>query len=300
MQAFVFCVVRNKRRNKAAFSALPALKETSVPWIDEALRVLGLGWIGGLLGICGLIFGYVTYVRSRRRTTMAYVHLGEHLLGSASDTLPPLIDVLYDGIAIPRLTKSLVIIWNNGENTIAGTDIVVKDPLRLQVGTDGEILSVSVLKTSRVVNDVRIGYSESTAANEAMLTFDFLDANDGVVVEILHTSTDRKPRIKGTLRGLPKGFTNLGQFARPKPRKNARKDKVLKVVPTVSLFFACSAVLFTTMYSHSYSLSDLQESLSSGTYAAIGALAGFFCMGVIDALNSRRRYPKSLHLEALE
>lgn len=154
---------------------------------------------------------------------MAYVHLGEHLLGSAADTLPPLINVLYDGISIPRLTKTLVIIWNNGENTINGADIVPKDPLRLQVGSDGEILSISLLKTSRAVTDFQIASGESAATNEAVLKFDFFDANDGVVVEILHTSTDRQPRISGTLRGLPQGFTNLGQFTRPKPQKRSRK-----------------------------------------------------------------------------
>jgi len=271
-----------------------------VPWIDEALRVLGLGWIGGLLGIGGLIFGYVTYVRSRRRTKMAYVHLGEHLLGSASDTLPPLIDVLYDGVAIPRLTKSLVIIWNNGENTIAGADIVVKDPLRLQVGTDGEILSVSLLKTSRAVNDIRIAYAESTAANEAMLTFDFLDANDGVVVELLHTSTDRKPRISGTLRGLPQGFSNLGQFTRPKPQKKVRKDKVSKAVFSLAMIFVAAAGFLTAIYDSQFPIPDISARLSSGSYALVGALAGFICMWGLNAFTSRRRYPKSLHLEALE
>ncbi len=271
-----------------------------MPWIDEALRVLGLGWIGGLLGIGGLIFGYVTYVRSRRRTKMAYVHLGEHLLGSASDTLPPLIDVLYDGIAIPRLTKTLVIIWNNGENTIASADIVDKDPLRLQVGTDGEILSVSLLKKSRAVNDVQIAYEESASANEAMLTFDFLDANDGVVVEILHTSTDRKPRISGTLRGLPRGFTNLGQFTRPKPQKKVRKERVSKAVFAVTTILFVAAGFWTAIYDSQLPTPDISARLTTGSSALIGALAGVICMWALTAFTSRRRYPKSLHLEALE
>lgn len=271
-----------------------------MPGIDEALRVLGLGWISGLLGIGGLIFGYVSYVRSRRRTKMAYVHLGEHLLGSTADSLPPLIDVLYDGIAIPRLTKTLVIIWNNGENTIDGADIVPKDPLRLQVGADGEILSVSLLKTSRAVTDIRIDYAESTEANEALLKFDFLDANDGVVVEILHTSTDRKPRISGTLRGLPKGFTNLGQFTRPKPQKKIRKDLTSKVAFAIALVSVTATGFLTAIFNNQLSTDDIPARLSSASSAIFGALVGFIGMWAINAFASRRRYPKSLHLEALE
>lgn len=271
-----------------------------MPGIDEALRVLGLGWISGLLGIGGLIFGYVSYVRSRRRTKMAYVHLGEHLLGSTADSLPPLIDVLYDGIAIPRLTKTLVIIWNNGENTIDGADIVPKDPLRLQVGADGEILSVSLLKTSRAVTDIRIAYAESTEANEALLEFDFLDANDGVVVEILHTSTDRQPRISGTVRGLPTGFTNLGQFTRPKPQKKIRKDLTSKVAFAIALVSVTATGFLTAIFNNQLSIDDIPARLSSASSAIIGALVGFIGMWAINAFASRRRYPKSLHLEALE
>ncbi|WP_218187312.1 hypothetical protein, partial [Pseudomonas sp. CHM02] len=212
-------------------------------WIDTALSFMDQGRVG-LLG--GIVVAFVAYLLARKRTSLGYVYLGEHLLGSASDALPSGIVVQYNGISIPRLTKSILIFWNSGENTVNGEDIVAKDPLRFHVGDDGQILSAVILKSSRAVNDFSIFRSPEFRVNELAFTFNFLDAKDGVVVEILHTSTDRKPSVTGTLKGLPHGFRNFGQFTRPKPQKKKRSGplSVLTAVMFSPLAFACLGFLF--------------------------------------------------------
>jgi hypothetical protein len=235
------------------------------------------------------------YFMTRRRTSVGYAHLGEHLLGSASDALPSGIVVQYNGLSIPRLTKSVLIFWNSGESTVLGSDIVDKDPLRFCVGADGQILSISVLKAGRPVNDFAL-LSPRKELNEAEFTFNFLDANDGVVVEILHTSTDRQPRIKGTLRGLPKGFRNFGQFTRPKPQKKKRSGPLSAITAVVFSVpvFACASFLFA-LYG------PRPEGISPSTFDGLmGGLGGVAGMAVINTWATRRKYPKSLHLEALE
>jgi hypothetical protein len=272
-----------------------------VPWIDDALRVLGLSWLSGLLAIGGLLLAVLTYFWSRRRTKLAYVYLGEHLLGSASDVLPPAISVQYNGISIPRLTKTVIVIWNDGENPITAANFVPKDPLRLEIGGDGEILSVKILKNSRDVIDFRLVNSEPPLSKQASLTFDFLDADDGVVVEILHTSTERKPRLLGTLIGLPKGFTNLGQFTRPKPGRKSKNKVVAKLSAGFSspLFIAAIGFLMAVYGPRPAFLLDLKTTDSSVS-AMLGGVIGFLATWAMHSWRSRRRYPKSLHLEALE
>lgn len=263
-------------------------------WIDNALSLLEQSWLGTTVTIVSFALAILVYLWTRRRTRMAFVYLGEHLLGSASDALPPSIVVQYDGMSIPRLTKTTLIIWNSGETTVSGTDIVAKDPLRLRVGNDGVILSTSILKISREVNDFKVVSPSKDAMNEAHFTFDFLDQKDGVVVEILHTSTNRKPFIKGTLKGLPEGFLDFGLFTKPR-----KKSKPLIVVtdwvfsPAV---FACAGMLFALYSNHSSSSPD-QASINSFLPGAIG---GFLLMWAINSFTSRRRYPKSLYLETLE
>ncbi|WP_455913286.1 hypothetical protein [Pseudomonas syringae] len=270
-----------------------------MPWIDDALRVLGLNWLSGLVGIGGLVFGVLTYLWSRRRTKLAYVYVGEHLLGSASDALPPAIVVQYNGVSIPRLSKTQVIIWNNGENTISGTDIVPKDPLRLQVGEDGKILSVSVLKTSRDVIDVKLLPISIDHPNEAFITFDYLDAKDGVVIEILHTSTERKPYMKGTLRGLPQGISNYGQFAQPKPQKKSKSKlfRAINVIFSVPVFAGIGFLCAILGPPPDFFLRPENEKLVS---AAAGGLTGLLTILAAKRWEARRKYPKSLHMEALE
>lgn len=265
--------------------------------LDKALSVLGLGWVGTLLGIGGLLFAFYTYAWPRSRTKLAYVYFGEHLLGSAKDALPPAIDVQYDGISIPRLSKTQVIIWNNGESTIAGTDIVPRDPLRLQIGEDGRILAASVIKASREVIDFKV--VDQDQPHEVLLTFDYMDANDGVVVEILHTSTDRKPRIRGTLRGLPRGPVNQGQFTRPKPQKKP-KSKFSKAVDIVFSppIFAVIGFLCAVFGPRPEFLTR-PENMSALAVIA-GAISGLLTLWVGKRWEARRKYPKSLHLEALE
>lgn len=266
-----------------------------MPWIDEAVSFLEKAWLSTLVGILGLVACVVVYRWTRRRTSVGYVHQGEHLLGSTSDALPAAIDVQYNGISIPRLTKSILVVWNTGENTVLGSDIVAKDPLRFRVGEDGEILSVSILKASRSVNDFCLLKSPENQANEVGFSFDFLDANDGVVVEILHTSTNRKPTIKGTMRGLPKGFDNLGQVTRPLPEKRKRRGPLSTVfrlafspmVITVACFlFAIYAPRSGPNFSAPYS-------------AVMGGLGAICGMLVHHSWSARRRYPKSLYLETL-
>lgn len=265
-------------------------------WFDNAQSLMDKTWLGSLLGIVSFIAAIAFYYWPRKQTRLSYVHLGEHVLGSASATLPPAIAVQYNGISIPRLTKSILIFWNSGENTVNGEDIVSKDPLRFHVGDDGRILSAVILKSSRAVNDFSIPLPPDISVNEIEFTFNFLDKNDGVVVEILHTSTDRKPCIKGTLKGLPQGFRNLGQFTRPKPQKKKRSGPLAALTGVVfnPIVFACACFMFSIY-------GPRPEGISQSTYVGLmGALGGFCGMWVINSWATRRRYPKSLHLEALE
>ncbi|WP_367082547.1 hypothetical protein ABV589_16455 [Pseudomonas sp. HOU2] len=266
--------------------------------IDTALNFLDQGRVGLFVGV---VIAIIAYLKSRQRTRVGYVHLGEHLLGSASDALPAGIDVQYEGISVPRLTKSIIIIWNNGENTVSGSDIVEKDPLRFHVGRDGKILSTSVLKVSREVNEFRVVSMPGQESNEAVFTFDFLDASDGAVVEILHTSTNRSPSAKGTLRGLPKGLRNLGQFTRPKPQKKKRSG-ALSIVAAVVFsppVLACAGFAAAVYLPRPELLVDIakNESAYVGFSGVMGAVFGVWA---VNTFSARRRYPKSLHLEALE
>lgn len=266
-------------------------------WIENVLQLMEQTWVGTALAILAIPLSIFLYIWGRKRTKMAYVYLGEHLLGSTSDALPQQIVVQYDGLSIPRLTKTLLIIWNNGENTVTGADIVVKDPLRIAVGSDGQILSTVLLKTSRAVNDFKIELIGHEAPNEALITFDFLDANDGVVVEVLHTSSNRKPSVKGTMRGLPQGFGNLGQFTRPKPRPKKERGP-LSILGSVLLSPPVLALAGFATATWAPQPEFIQKLAAEGSFrnGFMGGLGGFVGMWLFTWWVNRRRYPRALYL----
>lgn len=277
-----------------------------MPSIDNALNLMNQGWLGTLLGILGIVFGLATYLWSRKRTSLSYAYLGEHLLGSKSDSLPEGISVQYQGEDIPRLTRSVIVLWNSGESTVMGSDLVDIDPLRFCVETDGELLSVSLLKASRPVNAFKIRHPSAHAPNEAIVEFNYFDSGDGVVVEILHTSASRQPDIKGTLRGLPKGLKPVGRMTRSSnPFRRTRIGRVLSIhVPKmgalIPIIFGAGFVLTGLFATPEVANNVMTLNFAQSNTAVLTMGAIYLGFGLFSLYLYRRKYPKNLHVEALE
>lgn len=267
--------------------------------LNQFLDALAPGWVGSVIGLIGIVVGVGLYVFSRRRSVLAYRTLGIRVLGSASAKLSQDVTVQFRGRTIPRLTRSVVVLWNDGERTIAGQDIVANDPLRIEVGEGDSILSFTIVKTSRVVTQAT-GLIDIDRESCATIGFDFLDPNDGFVIEILHSGIERNPTMAGTIRGIPSGPKNLGKVAPKGPRPRAfpfvRMDSFLLYV----LFAASIALALGSIV-----LSLLDTGAAIGTNSSkrpvlgiIGAGYAAFC-GLL-MWTARRRYPKSLRCEQLE
>lgn len=275
-------------------------------WIESTLSFLSPGWVGSLIGLAGLLAALIAYLSSRKRTSLSFAYLGEHLLGSESASLPQGITVQYYGADIPRLTRSIVVLWNSGENTILGSDVVEADPLRFCVGTDGELLSTSVLKATRSVNDFKIKSPSPHAPNEAVVEFNYFDSGDGVVIEILHTSESRQPDTKGTLRGLPNGLRSVGRMTRtPSALKRAGPSRLIAILAPrlttwVPIFFG-GFFMLTGMFASPETLNTVMTfNLQQSNNAVILMGGVYLIMGLVSLYLFRRKHPKSLHVEALE
>ncbi|BDU10060.1 hypothetical protein PRtIB026_A49500 [Pseudomonas sp. RtIB026] len=275
-------------------------------WLENAATFLSPGWVGSLIGLVGLIAIPIVYIKSRNRTRLSFAYLGEHLLGSDSASLPHGISVQYQGADIPRLTRSMVVLWNSGENTILGSDVVDADPLRVCVGSDGEILSASVIKETRSVNDFKIRPPSPHAPNEAIFEFNYFDSGDGVVVEILHTSQCRQPDLEGTLRRLPKGLKSVGRITRtPNILKRAGPSRLAsimasKVITWVPLLFGGAFILIALFASPETLNALMAFNLNQPSHAAMIMGVIYMAMGSISLYLFRRKHPKNLQVEALE
>jgi hypothetical protein len=178
------------------------------------IEFLNQGWFGSVVGLLGLIVGVVglvLYLKSKIGARPMCLLKTLRLLGRSEQRLPPQVQVLFEEANVPRLNLTHVYLWNGGQETIHGSQIVQDDPLRCvfeESDDGGQILKADVANVTRLVNKFVVQVA-SDQRNEAVLSFDFLDPGDGVRIELLHTSTARYPKVLGTLRGIPRGVILL-------------------------------------------------------------------------------------------
>lgn len=194
-----------------------------------------------------------------------------------------------------KIYRTIFVFWNEGEKTISHNDIVIDDSLRLKFHEDTQVLTATILKSSRDV--IRIQATPGMNQNEVILNFDFLDSNDGAVIEILHTSENLDIEFLGTVRGLPKGMRNFGKIIRGKnnPSKRVKSPSKLAITVIATGILVASVGFFVPL--------EILEKVNNSIAITTMLLAtGLFysLTGVYFLFLIRRKYPKSLHVDELE
>lgn len=180
------------------------------PWTQVA--------IGFALFLAGVLVSYIYYRLSLRRTALCYHRSRERLLGYENQTLPAEVEFRYRGELVQRLDRLVLIFWNDGNTTISDSDRVAGDPLRISGRI--KVLDARIIKTSRSIIDPKLTIS-SLPEYLVRIEFDFLDSNDGFVIELLYeykNMGDAQEKIKGddffkvegSFRGMPKGIKSMG------------------------------------------------------------------------------------------
>lgn len=265
----------------------------------EFLEAISPGWVGsliGILGLTGLVITYFLYRASRISPRPVYKYQALRLIGGSKQELPEDITILFRDKKVQRLTKTHIILWNSGKTTLNGENIVADDPLRLEFSEDSEVLSARVLNFTRQANKLTVN-THPHYKNQVICSFDYLEANDGAVIEILHTDRERYPKVHGVIRGVPKGILNWGRFVAGTHIIRV-PFKHFKIWGFNMLFFG---VLFAVYGFLKPILPDfLTEELewSRWIYVGMGLLLIFTYSHIL--WDSRRRFPKSLSIETIE
>jgi hypothetical protein len=101
---------------------------------------------------------------------------------------------------IDSISRSRVAIWNHRGDTIRKSDNLDSDPLRLQLEEDDEALQIRILGTSRLQAGIVVELHREDLKS-VPIDFDFLDAGDGAIIELIHKGPSR-PTLVGTLQGV--------------------------------------------------------------------------------------------------
>jgi len=269
------------------------------------LDFLSQPWLGTIFGILGLAAAIIFYLRSRRVSRLAYQYDEITLLGASGAAFPNEIEIRFSGAQVPCVTASRFVLWNAGNITLRGSDIVAGDPLRIELEEAGSILKLSTLKVTRDVNAFSV-MQRSGADRIADIQFDYLDPGDGIALEALHSGGRRELKLKGTLRGVPMGARNYG-------RANWFSDRAVRLVPfpfsstrfliITGVVIGAAMALYGLLRAQIYlifpklveptPLGSLQK--PSWSFVAAGAL--YITLPLLLIWARRRRYPSMLEVE---
>ncbi|MBJ8205611.1 hypothetical protein JDS91_30785 [Bacillus cereus] len=261
------------------------------------------GWVGSFIGILGIVIALITtLIASKAKKRLVYQCKSLKVIGTDSIT-PNEIEITYKGKKVPRVIMTKITIWNVGKETINGSDIVNDDNLRLEIDKNEEIISLNIINKTRDVNKFT-SFLDAKSNNTAILTFDYLDPNDGVTLEILHTDWKWNPKIKGSIKGLPKGLLNWSNGNSAIPYKNERKSRLIKILldpynsKSISILAAIAGgFLITVGIFHK----EIESFLKLSEYNEVNIQTAFMIAGVIymiplifELINIRKKPPKKL------
>jgi xanthosine utilization system XapX-like protein len=159
-----------------------------------------LGIAGAVLGILGLITGYIFYKKSQRVKEPRYIIKSNNIIKDNITKLSDL-NITYKDKKVANLTISKILFWNNGSETIDGSDIANTDPLRVESQNNKKILDAKIIQVSLESNQPKVVLN--TAKNIVNISFDYLGKKEGFILQIIHDGTINEDLIfKGIIKGV--------------------------------------------------------------------------------------------------
>jgi hypothetical protein len=162
-----------------------------------------VGLTGVVVGVLGLILTCIFYLKSRRMKRPCWAIRSNNLVSDFTARLPAL-DIRYANQKVENLTISKIIFWNAGSETIGRDDIAHGDPLEIVAIAPARLLDVKALKANSEPSRFAASLADESHS-VAFLDFDFLDKNNGALIQVVHTGTSSKDvSLRGTIKGASK------------------------------------------------------------------------------------------------
>jgi hypothetical protein len=150
--------------------------------------------------IIGILVSYYFFRQAQKEKKPCWDVTSNNLIRNFSSKISKL-EIVYAQEKIENLTISRIMFWNNGAETIEKHHIVSADPLRISSKSGIKILDAEILAQNN-----RYSNFSATRSNDqlyAYIEFDYLDKENGAVVQIIHTGVSSKDiRVEGSIKGV--------------------------------------------------------------------------------------------------
>ncbi|MGB9941322.1 hypothetical protein [Methanosarcina sp.] len=153
-----------------------------------------------LISILSFIGMFYFYYKSKKEKLPLFCMKSTKILEDLSERYEPL-QITYKEKKIKNLTVTQVGFWNCGKETIKKSDIATKDPLSIKTKNNAQILDVKITTSENNPNGFE--YNLSTDLSCLIYNFDYIDKNQGALIQLLHTGTSSSDlELKGSIIGF--------------------------------------------------------------------------------------------------
>lgn len=155
-----------------------------------------------IFGVTSVALAIYTILRAKqKRPVWAYETTRMIGLGNG---VPPELELTFNGQPIRDACQTILIFFNKGNKTIRKDDVAKKVVVNFE---GAEILRKPIV---RVRSKESIRFSAESSGNSVILSFLYLDHNDGAVIDVLHTKTENIT-CSGDIMGA-KNIEYIGEF----------------------------------------------------------------------------------------
>ena len=141
-----------------------------------------------ILAVVFFIATIVLAIRLNKKKLPTWGHTTNKIIGLGTKT-PPELKLTYKDKQVTDVYRTLFIFINRGNEPIRSNDVTSRVNVNL---SKSFILREPIIRAvSNKENDFSIKYSNSDTESNVELDFNYIDHNDGVVIEILHTGFEK-------------------------------------------------------------------------------------------------------------
>lgn len=170
--------------------------------VDWASTLAGVA-IGGVITVIGVVITILWSKKaSNRRKLLLWTMSQSGVVGGFDQNIPGLegLELRYKGSAIPAASVARLTIWNEGTQSIPNSALTAAKPLRIVLPEGARAVDARVVECTDGAVDVQVSPNDSEFTAERSLTFQYLNAGHGFVVQVIHTGPSEKgPGISGVL-----------------------------------------------------------------------------------------------------
>ncbi len=142
------------------------------------------------------IIGIISAAKGRTKKEISYKLSSCRLFNKFEKSIEPL-KILYNDNLVKDLSRTNIAFWNSGNATINREDIVSDCIIR---GTDTcKILGADIFASIEEANDFKVDLD--IVGNTATFDFKYVDRNQGIIIQIIHTGNSEQLKMEGKIKG---------------------------------------------------------------------------------------------------